>query len=145
MVLGFLVIFLYNLALSKNLLSFDSFKINYWNKVASFFYHSGYFNTVYNNIFLNLLEVSYISTNKYIDKGILEFFGPYGFYKFFRNISLKTQSVTPTIIFFTVGWMFFFIVFFLSFLFFHFSIFSFLFLNTGLVFLTIALTLLSLI
>jgi len=86
---------------------------------------------------LDLLQVSYVTTNKYIDKGILEFFGPFGFFKFFRTLSLNAKAFTPTIVFFTVGLMFFFIVFFLFFIFLHFSLFSFLVLNPGLLFLVL--------
>lgn len=54
-------------------------------------------------MFLGLLEFSYVTTNKYIDKGSLEFFGPFGFYKFFRAFSLNAKTFAPTIVFFTVG------------------------------------------
>ena len=107
----------------------------------SFFYHAGYFNLIYNNIFLTFFEFSYITTNKYIDKGILEFFGPFGFYKFFRNFSINTKNFTPTIIFSIVGWMFFFLVFFILFISLHFNFLIFLILNPGLIFLVIILSL----
>jgi NADH-ubiquinone oxidoreductase chain 5 len=86
----------------------------YWNKISAFFYNAGYFNTIYNNWFLRFFQFSYITTNKYIDKGILEFFGPFGFYKLFRSLSKKSISLMPNIIFFMLGWMFFFIVFIIS-------------------------------
>ena len=114
-----------------------------WNAISSFFYHSGYFNTLYNNIFLGLLEFSYVTTNKNIDKGYLEFFGPFGFYKFFRSFSLNAKTFVPTIVFFTVGWMFFFLVFFILFMFFNFPFFSFLVLNPSLIFMVLVFILFS--
>lgn len=108
-----------------------------WSKISSFFFHAAYFDLVYNNIFLNLLDVSYMTTNKYIDKGILEYFGPFGFYKGFYSLSSLFKKLTPSIVFFSIGWMFFAIVFFLFFLVFHFSSFIFFSLNPGLVFLTL--------
>jgi len=92
---------------------------------------------LYNEIFDQLFKVSYIFTNKWIDQGILQIIGPYGFYKFFRAISLSMKYSQPSNVFFSIGWIFFFIVFFLLFLFFHISYFIFLLHNPGLVFLII--------
>jgi len=101
--LGCSAIFLYDYVSKRFELSSDNSKFLLWNSVSSFFYHAGYFNTFYNNFFLDFLEVSYFTTNKYIDKGILELFGPFGFYKLFRILSLNAKSFMPTIVFFTVG------------------------------------------
>lgn len=58
---------------------------------------------VYNTIFVKTLNFSYNSTNKYIDKGILEFFGPFGVYLLLNKLSIKTKQFTPTVIFFVIG------------------------------------------
>jgi len=69
---------------------------------------------VYNNWFINFFKLSYVTTNKYIDKGLLELFGPFGIYKLSRQLSKSSVKNSPNIIFFMIGWMFFFIVFILT-------------------------------
>lgn len=68
-------------------------------KISSFFYHAGFFNTIYNNIFLNIFELSYWSTNKYLDKGIFEYLGPFGIYNFFKNLHFMFKDVWVPLIF----------------------------------------------
>lgn len=48
---------------------------------ASFFYHSGFFNAMYNRLFNNLFVASFFAFTKLLDKGLLEFFGPVGLYR----------------------------------------------------------------
>lgn len=68
-----------------------------WFLFASWSFNAGFFNNLYNKLFLLLLEISYISINKYLDKGLFEYFGPYGFYKLFmfirKNLFIPTYSI----------------------------------------------------
>lgn len=105
----------------------------FWNKISAFFYSAGYFNTIYNNIFLDIFKISYITSNKYIDKGWLEFLGPFGMYKFFRTFNIFLKNNPPSVIFFSIGFMFFSLVFFMFFLFLHSKLFIFFALNKGLI------------
>lgn len=85
--------------------------MRFWNNVSAFFYHAGFFNVVYNTWFLSLFKLAYFS-NKYLDKGWLEYFGPYGLYKFFRASHFYLKGSPPAVIFFFIGYMFFFLIFF---------------------------------
>jgi len=63
---------------------------NIWYYVAGFGYHAGYFNNIYNVIYIYIFKYSYSIFNKYLDKGLFEYCGPYGMYKLFL---LANQSV----------------------------------------------------
>ena len=54
-----------------------------------FFFFAGFFNFIYNEIFLLIFKVSYLINVKWLDKGYLEFFGPYGLYKIVKNFILN--------------------------------------------------------
>lgn len=77
-----------------------------WYQLASFSYHAGFFNTIYNYIFLQILQISYVSTNKYLDKGLFEYLGPFGFYKVFRYFYYLFEYSRPLVIFFSIFFMF---------------------------------------
>jgi NADH-ubiquinone oxidoreductase chain 5 len=77
------------------------------NKISDFFYQAGYFNQVYNSLFLNFYKISYETFTKSIDKGYLEILGPYGLYMLFRYLSLSLKNI-PSSLFFNVFLMFFF-------------------------------------
>jgi hypothetical protein len=79
----------------------------YWvfTKISSFFYHAGFFNTIYNNILLNIFELSYWSTNKYLDKGIFEYLGPFGFYNLFKNIHFILKDIWMPLVFMYIFFM----------------------------------------
>ena len=70
------------------------------------FYHALFFNKLYNLLYLKIFDYSYIITSKYIDKGILEFFGPYGLYKFFKNINNKLQNFVAPLLFYYLFFFF---------------------------------------
>lgn len=106
--IAFFFIFFYKLILNKySTVSVSNFLIFIWNKCSAFFFNAGFFDLVYNSYFFKIYKFSYISTNKYIDKGLLEWFGPYGAYIFVRKWSLWIKTFTPSILFFTIGFMFF--------------------------------------
>lgn len=73
--------------------------------VCSFFYNAGYFNSIYNYLYLKFYQFSYFYSTKTIDKGYLEFLGPFGMYLFFRNLSLTFLSL-PSSLFFNIFLMF---------------------------------------
>jgi hypothetical protein len=134
LVLGFLVAeFLTRLSSSSYSINFYGKFSIIWNKISSFFYNAGFFNSIYNDIFLDFFEISYESSNKYMDKGFIEFFGPFGFYKFFKSFNDYLINTSPSVIFFDIGYMFFSLIFFFIFLFFHSKIFLFLLMNLGLI------------
>ena len=91
--------FLLNIKINKKLFYSDTIYIIYL-KLLSFFYYALFFDRLYNLIYLNTLNYSYLITAKYIDKGFLEFFGPFGIYKLFRNISLSLQNIIPQLLFY---------------------------------------------
>lgn len=101
------------------------------NKISTFFYNAGFFNTFFNDLFIFILKISYIVPNKYGDKGFFELFGPFGLYKLFRKMNIFLTNVPPQVIFFHIGFMFFFLIIFLLYFFLQFYIPGFLFLNPG--------------
>lgn len=94
-------------------------------------FNAGYFNTLYNDIFLKIFKISYSTTNKHIDKGFLEFFGPFGLYKFFRTSYFKLRYMPAPVIFLYIGYMFISIIVFLLFLVLHVKLIIFLSYNMG--------------
>jgi len=67
-----------------------------------------------------------------MDKGFIELFGPFGIYKLFRTLSLFAKNNPPAILFFSVGYMFFFIVCFIFYVFIIFYLPLFFYINPGL-------------
>lgn len=65
-------------------------------------------------------------------------------YKFFRSFNLFLRNNPPSIIFFSIGFMFFAIVFFMLFLFLHSKLFIFLAFNKGLIIISLVMLLSSL-
>ena len=99
MLLTQIIIFYSNFFSLAEYLNYNYIKKLYrlWYNFSSFFYHAGFFNNIYNNIFLYLFELSYYSINKFLDKGLFEFLGPYGFYKLIYIISKLNNSITYNI------------------------------------------------
>jgi hypothetical protein len=97
-------------------------KVNYFNlwfrSFSTFFFSALFFNLFYNKLFDFLFVNSYLICNKIVDKGFFEFFGPFGFYKGFRILSLIVKVYPPSVIFFNIGFMFLAITFFLFYMFF---------------------------
>jgi len=81
------------------------------NKVSPFFFYALFFNKIYNNLYLSIFKLSYQIQAKYIDKGILELIGPFGFYKFFRLLHYKINNFLPSLLF-NYLFIFFFSLFF---------------------------------
>jgi proton-translocating NADH-quinone oxidoreductase chain L len=78
----------------------------FYRPLSTFFYHSGFFNTIYNGLFNGVYLGSYIGFTKLLDKGVLEFFGPVGFYRLVAYFSYRLRR-WPNFIFFQIGSMFF--------------------------------------
>jgi hypothetical protein len=76
--------------------------------IFGFFYHAGGFNRIYNYSYLSIFKFSYVSVNKYLDKGLFEYFGPYGLYKFFRLMHKVIRDIWVTNILFNIFFMFLF-------------------------------------
>ena len=75
--------------------------LSYYYYVAPFFYYALFFNKLYNNLYALIIKYSYTIFIKYIDKGLLEVIGPFGFYKFFKKFNyILMNSVTPLIFFY---------------------------------------------
>jgi NADH-ubiquinone oxidoreductase chain 5 len=75
--------------------------LSYYYYVAPFFYYALFFNKLYNNLYALILNFSYTIFIKYIDKGLLEVIGPFGFYKIFKKINnILMNSITPLIFFY---------------------------------------------
>lgn len=64
-------------------LFFERYYLFWWRRVAPFFYFAQFFNSYFNKVFLGFFGASYKAQTKLQDKGFLEYFGPYGVYRFF--------------------------------------------------------------
>ena len=101
-ILCFINMYIFNflLDIKYNKFFFKSNIYFFYCKISNFFYSALVFDRLYNLIYLNILNYSYLITAKYIDKGFLEFFGPFGIYKVFRRISLTMQNILPQLLFY---------------------------------------------
>lgn len=54
--------------------------------VSKYSFHEFFFNKIYNWMFLSIFKFSYWTTNKYLDKGWFEYYGPYGMYLLFSKM-----------------------------------------------------------
>lgn len=89
--------------------------VNFITRLKGFFFSFGYFNVIYNSFFLALYSFSYYYYSRLLDKGLLEWWGPYGLYKATRYSSLALSQLQPYKVFLMMGWMFsFFLVMWLS-------------------------------
>jgi len=80
--------------------TYNKLLIFYYN-IAPFFYYALFFNKIYNSLYHFITCCGYYISTKYLDKGILEYIGPFGFYKFFKYINnLLSASVYPFIFFY---------------------------------------------
>lgn len=79
----------------------------------AFGYHAGFFNVLYNNLFIILYNTSYSYNNKLLDKGFFEYFGPFGIYKFFYNLKNLFPYAYPFLITISLFMMFLSIIIFL--------------------------------
>lgn len=71
--------------------------------IASWGFHAGFFNTIYNYFFRILIHISYENINKYLDKGLFEYFGPFGIYKSFRWFHLALNFSLYSLIYFSIS------------------------------------------
>ena len=92
MFLGYYFFYVFNIK-SKN-----RKKINWFifkARIYEFFFNAGFFNFIYNNIYIFVLQVFYKINVKEIEKGFFEVFGPVGFYLFFRQLSYRVRLLSP--------------------------------------------------
>jgi len=59
------------------------------------FYNAGFFNLIYNKIYIYFLYLCYNINVKIIEKGYFELIGPIGFYLLLRNLSYKSRFLNP--------------------------------------------------
>jgi NADH:ubiquinone oxidoreductase subunit 5 (subunit L)/multisubunit Na+/H+ antiporter MnhA subunit len=85
-------------------------------KLHEFFFNAGFFNYLYNKIYLYFFSLFYEINIKYIEKGLFEWLGPVGIYLFFRNLSYKTRALSPYFINITLLILFLNIIFILYFI-----------------------------
>ena len=78
----------------------------YFNMINVFFNQAGFVNVIYNTWFLDIFTTSYWSINKFLDKGFFEFFGPYGFFRFFRHLFKLFEHCWISVMFFSIFFMF---------------------------------------
>jgi hypothetical protein len=100
---------------------------------SKFFFNAGFFNHVYNEIFLKLFKISYFNYTKLIEKGYLEFLGPFGAYVWSKNFSSTLAQYSSPVLFLSLGFMFIGLIIFISLLFLHVQLFIFLLINAGLI------------
>lgn len=82
------------------------FYTKFWNTLYNFFLNKWYFDYIYNfyiNIYIFIKSKNWIY--KLLDKGILEIYGPFGFWKLFKNlqqflIRFQTGNITLYLYFF---------------------------------------------
>lgn len=106
-------IFFYKLNLTKKYN-----KVVFWikKKLYEFFFYAGFFNFIYNKIYLYCFYLFYEINVKNIEKGIFEWFGPVGIYLFFRNLSYRVRLLSPFFINITLLIIFLNIIFLLYFI-----------------------------
>jgi len=74
--------FFYGFNIKKNKKNFMIFALKF--KIYEFFFNAGFFNYIYNIIYIFVLHKFYKINVKEVEKGFFEVFGPVGFYLFFR-------------------------------------------------------------
>lgn len=109
--LSYIFFFKFNLNKKYNRVGF-SIK----TKLYEFFFYAGFFNFIYNKIYLYFFYLFYEINVKSIEKGIFEWFGPVGIYLFFRNLSYKVRLLSPFFINITLLIIFLNIIFLLYFI-----------------------------
>lgn len=75
------------------------------NKIFCIGFFGFFFNIIYNRIFLTMYKLSYFLITKSLDKGALEFFGPYGLYRFFLYLGYKWRFFTSSDIILNIGYL----------------------------------------
>jgi len=74
-----------------------------------YFFFAGFFNFLYNKLFLSFFYISYEVFTKNLEKGYFELIGPFGFLKIFKFYSFFLREFSPSTIFFSICLYFFFI------------------------------------
>jgi len=75
--------------------SYYNFIYDYKKKIYIFFYNAGFFNNLYNKIFLWVYKKFYYIFVCNLEKGFFEFFGPFGVYILAKNLSLNFRYISP--------------------------------------------------
>jgi NADH-ubiquinone oxidoreductase chain 5 len=103
-----LVVFIQVLKLWRKSVFFYSV---FWNNILKFFANKWYFDVLYNKyINIPILYNAYNWTYKLLDKGLLEFFGPFGFWLGLKRIGLFLNSLQTGKLGDYLFFMFFFVI-----------------------------------
>lgn len=70
-----------------------------FTNISPFFFYAMFFNKLYSKIYNLLYNYSYLIQVKCVDKGLLEFIGPFGFYKFFRFLHINLNNFISPLLF----------------------------------------------
>lgn len=73
-------------------------------------YNAGFYNTIYNNLFINYGNNIYYIYTKLLDRGLLEFFGPYGIYRLFSSLYMYYEKWIIVLISFNIYILIFFLL-----------------------------------
>jgi NADH-ubiquinone oxidoreductase chain 5 len=113
-ILCLIIILFFNfIFITLNYNSYLKSNINFYsifNKISYFFYYALFFDKIYNDIYKKILNFTYLISTKFIDKGILEYIGPWGIYKLFKYLNNKIQNFIAPLIFYYL-FIFFFVLF----------------------------------
>lgn len=90
MFIGYYFFYIFNIKSKRNVYLFV-FK----SQIYEFFFNAGFFNFIYNFVYIFALQMFYKINVKQIEKGFFEVFGPVGFYLFFRKLSYKARLFSP--------------------------------------------------
>ena len=78
-----------NIFINKYISSY--FFLSYYYNLCNIGYNAFFFNNIYNYIFIYIYKLFYIVNVKYLDKGIFEYFGPFGLYNINKYILNNCQ------------------------------------------------------
>jgi NADH-ubiquinone oxidoreductase chain 5 len=110
-ILSLVGMFLSYIFFSKNILkAFYNLSFKWKEKFYKFFFYAGFFNIIYNSMFLYAYKYFYVIFVKNIEKGFLEYYGPFGIYIYLRNNSIKFRKISPFVITNTLLLMYIFII-----------------------------------
>lgn len=73
--------------------------------MAPFFYFAQFYNVLFNGTLLAIWRGAYGTQSKLVDKGFVEYFGPFGFYKGFYAIAQYCRRGGPGSLVFSLALM----------------------------------------
>lgn len=93
-----IILFVFSLNIYFYFFSFFPFFNRFFVSLFSFFNRRAFFDPIFNYLFIYPTFLTSYSTFKFIDRGLLEYFGPLGlfrsFFFFYKNFNLKNQFIS---------------------------------------------------